>query len=74
MYRVGDDGAEVSVEIWDIDDNGLVSVLTKEPSGLCIGKVGLNDGRLVLSVLGEKILCEGMNDITRYGGWREYLL
>jgi hypothetical protein len=73
MYRVRDGGAEISVEIWDIDEAGLVSVLKGEPSGLCIGKVQLNDGRSVMGVLGEKILCEGMKDITEFGGWREYI-
>lgn len=73
MYRVSDDGAEISVEIWDIDDAGLISVLTKEPPGLCIGKVELNDGRLILGVLGEEILCKEMREITEYGGWREYI-
>ena len=74
MFRVTDGGNEISVEIWDIDESGLVSVLRKEPAGLCIGKVELNIGRLVLGVLGEEILCNGMKEITDFGGWREYIL
>ena len=30
-----------------------------EPPGLCIGKVVLADGTVVLGVLGEPFLCEG---------------
>ena len=73
MFRVTEGGNEISVEIWDIDESGLVSVLRKEPAGLCIGKVELNNGRLVLGVLGEEILCNGMKEITEFGGWREYI-
>ena len=73
MYRVTEGGNEIAVEIWEINDSGLVSVLEKEPSGLCIGKVELNDGRRILGVIGEEILCAGMKEITGYGGWREYI-
>ena len=41
--------------------------------GLCIGKVELEDGGQTLGVLGEPLLCEGMREITRYGGWRAYV-
>jgi hypothetical protein len=73
MYKVNEGGNEISVEIWDIDEKGLVSVLENEPEGLCVGKIELNDGSVLLGVLGEEIICKGMKEITEYGGWKEYL-
>ena len=73
MYRVETGGNEISVEVWDMDSDGLVSVLEKEPAGLCIGKITLSDGVVMLGVLGEAIICQGQREITGYGGWRQYL-
>ena len=33
----------------------------------------LDDGSETLGVLGEPALCEGMREITEYGGWRAYV-
>jgi hypothetical protein len=74
MIRVDDDrGAAIVVEVWSVPPEGLASILLKEPPGLCIGKVRLQDGSEVLGVLGEPALCAGKLDITAYGGWRAYL-
>jgi hypothetical protein len=35
-----------------------------EPPGLCIGKVRLEDGSIILGVLGEPALVEGHREIT----------
>ena len=48
-------------------------MLLGEPPGLAIGKVLLQDGTVVLGVLGEPFLCEGKREITTYGGWRAYM-
>jgi hypothetical protein len=48
-------------------------VLLSEPPGLAIGKVVLEDGTIVLGVLGEPFLCEGKREITEFGGWRAYM-
>jgi hypothetical protein len=50
----------------------LGTILLGEPAGLCIGKVLLADGSVVLGVLGEGWLCEGHREITTSGGWRGY--
>ena len=73
MLRVHDGGAAIAVEVWDVPPAGIASILSKEPPGLCIGTVRLEDGTDVLGVLGEPILCEGQREITRHGGWRAYL-
>jgi len=57
-----------AVEIWAVPPAGLGRILRQEPPGLCIGKVKLADGREVLGVLGESILCEGEKEITSFAG------
>ena len=73
MVRVAAGGAAVAVEVWSVPAAGLVEILLKEPPGLAIGKVRLEDGGEVLGVLGEPILCEGQREITAHGGWRAYV-
>ena len=74
MLRVTDGtGTKVAVEIWSVPAEGLTGILLNEPPGLCIGKVRLEDGAIVLGVLSEPALVEGHREITAYGGWRNYL-
>lgn len=73
MIRVDAGGAAIAVEVWSVPPEGLASILLKEPAGLCIGKVRLQDGSETLGVLGEPALCEGQREITSYGGWRAYV-
>jgi gamma-glutamylcyclotransferase (GGCT)/AIG2-like uncharacterized protein YtfP len=73
MIRVNAGGAAIAVEVWAVPAAGLASILQQEPPGLCIGKVRLADGEEALGVLGEPLLCEGMREITEYGGWRAYI-
>ena len=73
MIRTSVGGARVALELWDIPLAGLAQVLLAEPPGLSVGKVLLDDGSVVLGVLGEPFLCEGQREITEYGGWRAYV-
>jgi hypothetical protein len=73
MLRVREGGAAIALEIWDVPVAGLTAILLQEPPGLCIGKVRLSDGEVVLGVLGEPILCENKQEITQWGGWRTYI-
>jgi gamma-glutamylcyclotransferase (GGCT)/AIG2-like uncharacterized protein YtfP len=73
MMRVAEGGAAIAVEVWSVPAEGLAAILISEPAGLCIGKVKLADGRVVLGVLGEPALCEGRREITAHGGWRAYI-
>jgi gamma-glutamylcyclotransferase (GGCT)/AIG2-like uncharacterized protein YtfP len=74
MVRVTDGtGVKVAVEVWSVPAAGLASILLNEPPGLCVGKVRLDDGSIVLGVLGEPALVEGHREITPYGGWRAYI-
>lgn len=73
MMRVKEGGVAVALEVWALPPAGLVQVLRQEPPGLCIGKVVMADGEVILGVLGESILCDGRKDISDYGGWRAYI-
>lgn len=73
MLKVENGGTAIAVELWEIPPQGLGTLLMQEPPGLCIGKVQLMDGEIVLGVLGEPWLCENQLEITKYGGWRAYL-
>jgi gamma-glutamylcyclotransferase (GGCT)/AIG2-like uncharacterized protein YtfP len=68
----GDAGA-IELEIWEVDEQGLMRILKQEPPGLTIGRVVLTTGDEVLGVLAEPYLVEGMPEITKFGGWRAYL-
>lgn len=73
MVRVREGGAAIAVEVWQVPSTGLGTLLWQEPPGLSIGKVRLEDGDVVLGVLGEPILCENQPEITKWGGWRAYM-
>ena len=73
MMRVAEGGAAIAVEVWSVPPAALAGILLKEPAGLSIGKVTLEDGSETLGVLGEPALCQGMPEITAHGGWRAYL-
>ena len=73
MLRVREGGSAIALEVWKVPSAGLATILLQEPPGLCIGKVHLSDGEVVLGVLGEPILCENRHEITQWGGWRAYI-
>ena len=73
MLRVAANGAAIAVEVWDVPPAGIADVLVKEPAGLTIGKVMLDDGSETLGVLGEMALVDGQREITVHGGWRAYI-
>jgi len=67
MVKVRQGGKSIVVE------DGICTILSQEPPGLCIGKISLIDGTIVLGVLGEPYLCENQTEITAWGGWRAYV-
>lgn len=73
MIKVTTGGSAIALEIWNVPSAGLAKILWQEPPGLCIGKIRLANGEIVLGVLGEPSLCEGKREITAWGGWREYI-
>jgi hypothetical protein len=66
------DGAPIAVEVWRVPLAGVAAVLLREPPGLSIGKIELDDGTETLGVLAEPALVEGHPEITHLGGWRAF--
>jgi carbamate kinase len=74
MVRVSDGtGARVLLEIWSVPRGGLAKIFLKEPPGLTLGKVLLDDGTSVVGLLGEAVVVAGQREITQHGGWRAYM-
>jgi gamma-glutamylcyclotransferase (GGCT)/AIG2-like uncharacterized protein YtfP len=73
MVRVNDGGAAIGLEVWEVDGAGLVQILEREPPGLTIGRVLLDDNSEILGVLAEPYCIQGKSEITSLGGWRAYL-
>ena len=88
LYSIGDvhpamvrlptaatNGVSVAVEIWSVPSSGVATLLQKEPPGLSIGKVRLQDNSTVLGVVAEPALVVGMKDISDFdGNWRNYIV
>ncbi|MFN8455949.1 MAG: glutamyl-tRNA amidotransferase [Anaerolineae bacterium] len=73
MVRVNKDGVALALELWEIAAAGLAQILEKEPPGLTVGRVLLDDGREVLGVLAESYVTQNKVEISHFGGWRAYL-
>jgi len=66
-------GAGIAVELWELPAEGILQLLSGEPEGQCLGKVALADGQVVLGILAEAWILENCPEITRFGGWQNYL-
>ena len=73
MLRVAQGGAALAVEVWRVPLSGIGLLLLQEPPGLCVGRVCLSNGAVVLGVLAEPILCENKVEITHWRGWHAYM-
>jgi gamma-glutamylcyclotransferase (GGCT)/AIG2-like uncharacterized protein YtfP len=65
-------GNSIDVEIWKMTPEALLKILESEPPGLCLGRIELMDKQWVFGILGEGYICQGMQEITKWGGWRNY--
>ena len=66
-------GAAIDVELYEISEEGMQEVLSKEPEGLTIQEINLIDGSKVQGVVGLPFIIENSKEITKFGGWRNYL-
>ena len=73
MARAELGGAGIAVELWELPAEGILQLLSGEPEGQCLGKVALADGQVVLGILAEAWILENCPEITRFGGWQNYL-
>jgi allophanate hydrolase len=73
MIRVRDDGARIELEVWALPTQAMGSFMAAIPAPLGLGTIELDSGALVTGFLCEGYASEGAADITRYGGWRDYV-
>lgn len=73
MIRDQNLGIKIELEVWTLSPEALISLLTKEPPGLCVGLVELDDGKRIFGVLGEPYILLNQKEITHFGGWRKYI-
>ena len=65
-------GAHIAVEVYDVPVDALGRFLTGIASPLGLGHVELQDGTWVTGFICEPCAIKDAQDITAYGGWRNY--
>lgn len=65
-------GEGLEVEIWVLNQAAFGAFTDEVPSPLGIGTLLLRDGRSVKGFICEGWAVEGAEDITAFGGWRNY--
>ncbi len=73
MVRQNVDGAAIAVEVWSMPAASFGAFMKDIPQPLGIGTITLSDGQEVKGFLCEQAGLAGAEDITRYGGWRNYI-
>ncbi len=68
-----DDGAEIKLEVYEMDLASFGSFVAEVPPPLAIGTVTLADGSSVKGFVAEPRALTGAQDITHLGGWRAYI-
>jgi allophanate hydrolase len=74
MVRTADgSGHGIDVEIWELGLAAFGSFVAGIPSPLCVGTIELSDGTTAQGFLCEAAATAGAEDISRFGGWRNYM-
>ncbi len=66
-------GVSLEGEIWSLPNESIGPFFTKVLPPLCLGSLELEDGSWVKGFLAEAVVCESLEDISRFGGWRGWL-
>lgn len=72
-FEPGFAGEGIEVEVWAMPEDTVGSFLLGVPPPLTLGTIRLADGALVKGFLCEPAGIEGAEEITQFGGWRNYL-
>ncbi|MEV6545691.1 allophanate hydrolase [Streptomyces sp. NPDC051665] len=73
LVHVGEGGAAIETEVWHLPAEGLGRLLATLPRPMTLGSVELADGTRVPGFLCEPGALSDAEDITTYGGWRNYV-
>lgn len=71
LVHASEDGASIDLELWRMPVASFGSFTAAIPAPLGIGKILLQDGRVVSGFICEASAVEGAVDITHLGGWRK---
>ncbi|HEY2383080.1 MAG TPA: allophanate hydrolase [Terriglobia bacterium] len=66
-------GSGIEVEVWAIPENTFGSFVAAIPAPLGIGSITLEDGSVLKGFICEQAGLASAQEITRFGGWRNYL-
>ena len=66
-------GIGIEVEVWAVPENTFGSFVDAIPAPLGIGAVTLEDGSVVKGFICEQAGLSSAQEITQFGGWRNYL-
>ncbi len=66
-------GSSIKVEVYELDAAAFGTFVAEVPPPLAIGTVTLADGSSVKGFVAEPRALTGALDITRHGGWRDYI-
>ncbi len=74
LIRVpGFNGPGIEAEIWSLSPESFGTFVAAIPPPLGIGTCQMSDGTAVKGFICEPFAVIGMQDITHFGGWRNYL-
>lgn len=73
LFRVGEGGVSIALEVYEIPLTQLGSFLTLVPHPLGLGKIELLNGEWVSGFICEPIAELGARDISKFGSWKKYL-
>lgn len=74
LVRVEKDaGVSIEVEVWSLPERQFARFVDLIPSPLGMGTVHLQDGSSPKGFLVESIAIQGAEDISKFGGWRNYV-
>jgi allophanate hydrolase len=73
LVRVGQGGAAIDLEIWQLPLHHFGSFVSEIPAPLGIGTIELADGSTVQGFVCEAYATAEAKDVTGFGGWRAYL-
>jgi allophanate hydrolase len=69
----GHDGTGIALEIWAVPSHHFGSFVAGVPPPLAIGSVQIDTGDWVKGFVCEPAALAGATEITRFGGWKNYL-
>lgn len=73
MVRDTNSDASLELEVWSMPLENFGAFMIQIASPLCIGSVTLEDDSVVYGFLCESDAIKSAEEITSYGGWRNYI-